>query len=212
MAILAVAPRGAFLDLGPAHYLDKLVHGGPDAGLRAAGSRRRATSPASPPHGASRVADLRVAVQSRPRNADVAAEVVRAGARLHAFEHGDIERVVHAAASAGSLDLLLGIGGAPEGVLEAAIVRAHGGLMQASFAPQSPREVERVAAAGLDPAQLVGLHELCGAPALVVHRTGDGVRARPGGVGPRRRGARPAGRGLGTSRVTHPSRRRVTHP
>ena len=114
------------------------------------------------------VADLRVAVQSRPRNADVAAEVVRAGARLHAFEHGDIERVVHAAASGGSLDLLLGIGGAPEGVLEAAIVRAHGGVMQASFAPQSPREAERVAAAGLDPARVFGLQELCGAPALVV--------------------------------------------
>ena len=63
---------------------------------------------------------------------------MRAGARLHAFEHGDIERVVHAAASGGSLDLLLGIGGAPEGVLEAAIVRAHGGVMQAPFAPQSP--------------------------------------------------------------------------
>ncbi len=167
MAILAVAPRGAFVDLGPAHYLDKLVHGGPEAGLelRAPVADNLARLAAAL---AVAVADLRVAVQSRPRNADVAAEVVRAGARLHAFEHGDIERVVHAAASGGSLDLLLGIGGAPEGVLEAAVVRAHGGVMQASFAPQSPREVERVAAAGLDPARVFGLQELCGAPALVV--------------------------------------------
>ena len=179
MAILAVAPRGAFVDLGPAHYLDKLVHGGADAGLelRAPVSENLARLAAA--RGV-RVADLRVAVQSRPRNADVAAEAVRAGARLHAFEHGDIERVVHAVASAGSLDLLLGIGGAPEGVLEAAIVRAHGGVMQASFAPQSPREAERVAAAGLDPARVFGLRELCGAPALVVIAPVTGCALGPG--------------------------------
>ncbi len=92
---------------------------------------------------------------------------MRAGAHLHAFEHGDIERVVHAAASGGSLDLLLGIGGAPEGVLEAAIVRAHGGVMEAAFAPQSQGEADRLAAAGLDPSHVFGLDELCSAPAFV---------------------------------------------
>jgi fructose-1,6-bisphosphatase II len=166
MAILAAAPRGAFLDLGPAHYLDKLVHAGSDAGLdfelptpenlaRLAAARGRT------------VADLRVAVQARPRNAVVAAAVEASGAHLHAFEHGDIERVVHAVASDGSLDLLLGIGGAPEGIIEAAIVRAHDGFMQARLAPQSDAESERLRRTGADPRHVWTLDELCSAPAFV---------------------------------------------
>jgi fructose-1,6-bisphosphatase II len=164
MAILAAAPRGAFLDLGPAHYLDKLVHAGGDAGLdltlpvhenlvRLAAARGCAIS------------ELRVAVQARPRNAALAAGVEAAGAALHEFEHGDIERVVHAVASGGSLDLLLGIGGAPEGVIEAAMVRAHDGFMQARLAPQSAGESERLR--GVDSARVWTLDELCSAPAFV---------------------------------------------
>ena len=204
MAILAVAPRGAFVDLGPAHYLDKLVHGGADAGLelRAPVSENLARLAAA--RGV-RVADLRVAVQSRPRNADVAAEVVRAGARLHAFEHGDIERVVHAAASGGSLDLLLGIGGAPEGVLEAAIVRAHGGrdagVVRAAVAPGGGARGRRGTRSGPGVRPSGALRR----PRARRDRTGHGVCARPGGVGPRRRGTRPARRGPR-------ARRRVTHP
>lgn len=166
MAILAAAPRGAFLDLGPAHYLDKLVHTGGGAGLDLSlpvGENLALLAAAQ----GRRVADLRVAVQSRPRNAAIAAAVEEAGARVHAFEHGDIERVVHAVASAGSLDLLLGIGGAPEGIIEAAIVRAHDGSMQARVAPQSAGEAERVRRAGLDVARVWARDELCASPAFV---------------------------------------------
>jgi fructose-1,6-bisphosphatase II len=170
MAILAVAPRGSFAELGPSHYLDKLVHAGPDAGLGLAASvadnlTRLAAARRMP------VAGLTVAVQSRARNAAVSAAVRAAGARLHAFEHGDIERVVHAAASGGSLDLLLGIGGAPEGLIEAAIVRAHGGFMQAAPAPQSSRESARLIEAGIEAGReagrMLGLDELCAEPAFV---------------------------------------------
>ena len=166
MAILAVAPTGAFLELGPAYYLDKLVHAGPDAGLALGDPVADLLGRLAAARGVP-VRELRVAVQARPRNAVVAGEVERAGARLHAFEHGDIERVVHAAASGGSLDLLLGVGGAPEGILEAAIVRAHGGVMQARFAPQSRREARRLADAGIDVERVFGLEGLCAAPAFV---------------------------------------------
>ena len=153
MAILAAAPRGAFLDLGPAHYLDKLVHAGGDAGLDLTLTVRENLVRLAAARGCA-LADLRVAVQARSRNAGVAAAVEASGAHLHAFEHGDIERVVHAAASGGSLDLLLGIGGAPEGVIEAAIVRAHAGFMQARLAPQSAGESERLRTAGVDAARV----------------------------------------------------------
>ncbi len=193
MAILAVAPRGAFADLGPAFYLDKLVHAGPEAsGVDGAGAQAPGQAlalDASVADNLSRLAaahdrpvsTLRVAVQRRPRNATVADAVLAAGAQLHEFEHGDIERVVHAVCATGDLDLLLGIGGAPEGLLEAAIVRAHGGVMRARLSPQSDAERERldgVLAApgasgagrleGLSRPEGVGLDALCAAPALVV--------------------------------------------
>jgi fructose-1,6-bisphosphatase II len=166
MAILAVAARGSFAELGPAHYLDKLVHAGPDAGLDLELPTPENLARLAAVRGCA-VADLRVAVQARPRNAAVAAAVEASGAHLHAFEHGDIERVVHAVASDGSLDLLLGIGGAPEGIIEAAIVRAHDGFMQARLAPQSAAESERLRRAGADPEHVWTLDELCSAPAFV---------------------------------------------
>lgn len=166
MAILAAAPRGAFLDLGPAHYLDKLVHAGPDAGLRLELPVGENLARLAEARGL-RVADLTVAVQRRQRNAAPAAAVAEAGAQVHAFEHGDIERIVHAVASAGSLDLLLGVGGAPEGIIEAAIVRAHDGFMLARLAPQSRREIARIGGAGLDATRSWTSDELCAEPAFV---------------------------------------------
>ncbi|WP_162256662.1 fructose-bisphosphatase class II [Agromyces sp. Soil535] len=166
MAILAVAPSGAFADLGSAHYLDKLVHAGPDVGLTLRGPVAENLARLAGALGI-RVEELRVAVQARPRNVEVAEAVARAGARVHAFEHGDIERVVHAVASGGSLDLLLGVGGAPEGLLEAAIVRAHGGVMLAALAPQSSRESERLAHGGHDATRVFDLDGLCCESAFV---------------------------------------------
>ncbi len=165
MAILAAAPRGAFLDIGPAYYLDKLVGGADAAGLAihapvASNLAMLAEASGCP------VSALRVAVQERPRNAAVATAVVAAGAQLVPFVHGDIERALRAAQPGGDLDLLLGIGGAPEGVIEAAAVRALGGTMQVRFAPQSPGEAERARAAGLS-SGVLGLDELCAADAVV---------------------------------------------
>ena len=74
---------------------------------------------------------------------------------------------MHAVAADGALDLLLGVGGAPEGLLEAAIVRAHDGVMHAGFAPQSEREASRLLAAGIDLERRFDLDALCGAPAFV---------------------------------------------
>ncbi|GAA1948037.1 fructose-bisphosphatase class II [Agromyces allii] len=187
MAILAVAPRGSYADPGPAFYLDKLVHArserpagaaSADPGLALDRSVEENLDRLAAAHGRP-VSTLRVAVQRRPRNTAVADAVRAAGASLHEFEHGDIERVAHAAAPGGDLDLLLGIGGAPEGLLEAAIVRAHGGVMLARFAPQSTAERARIAGytaglaedaveRGFVAAGGVVLAGLCAASALVV--------------------------------------------
>lgn len=177
MAVASIAPRGAFADLGPAHYLEKLVSWHPDASLdRPLGELVRAIAeergvPASA---------VRVAVQERPRNAGYAAAAREAGAEVVAFEHGDVERSIRAALRGTDLDVVIGIGGAPEGVLTAAAVRALGGRMSARLAPQSERERERIAAAGVDLGRLLGLADLCAGPSACVIAAVTDVDLGPG--------------------------------
>ncbi|MGX5696315.1 fructose-bisphosphatase class II [Agromyces soli] len=216
MAVIAAAPRGGFFDLGPAHYLEKLVtwvpgiEVGPDAsgGADASGGTMLRAVPELVARAAElrgvRPAEVRIAVQDRPRNRAHAEAVRATGAQLELFEHGDVERSLRAlhgglagrgARSAGEsrgiagLDGVLGIGGAPEGVIVAAGARALGGSMLARFAPQSDAERERVlghlgattdredgsgpagASAGLALPMLStvhGLDALCGGPAVLL--------------------------------------------
>lgn len=183
MAIMAVGPRGAFLDIGPAHYMAKLVSRSPGLGLDAPVGE---TIARIAEHRGVRVDEVRVAVQDRPRNRAVADAAEATGARVERFVHGDVERCLRAARPDGDLDLVVGIGGAPEGVLTAAAVRALGGWMQARLAPQSSAEAERLAAAGIASDRVVGLDDLCGPVAAVFLSAvtpcdlGPGVRLAPG--------------------------------
>jgi fructose-1,6-bisphosphatase II len=183
MAIMAAAPRGAFLDIGPAHYMAKLVSRVPGLHLDAPLDQTVASIAAARGVG---VPAVRVAVQDRPRNAALARAAAEAGASVELFVHGDVERCLRAASLDGDLDLVVGIGGAPEGVLTAAAVHALGGWMQARLAPQSATEAARLAAAGIGAGRTVGLEELCG-PQTAVFLTavtpcdlGGGLRLAPG--------------------------------
>lgn len=214
MTVVAIAPRGGLFDLGPAHYLEKLVTwvpgitvadasaGGIPRSIASLVARAAALRGVSP-------GDVRVAVQDRPRNGPYVAAVEAAGARVELFEHGDVERSVRAlhggsaAARADGerrgvpgLDAVVGIGGAPEGVIVAVGVRALGGSMLARYAPQSEGERERVLAHVAEARPIddvVDLRALCRATPeevdLLVAAVTDcelgvalpGVRAMPGG-------------------------------
>ncbi|GAA2028610.1 hypothetical protein GCM10009819_10350 [Agromyces tropicus] len=183
MAVMAVAPRDAFLDIGPAHYMAKLVSHMP--GLDIDAPVRESVAHIAAVRGVP-VGEVVVAVQDRPRNAVLADAAEAAGARVERFVHGDVERCLMAARPEAGLDLVIGIGGAPEGVLTSAAVRALGGWMQARLAPQSAEESERLAAAGIPLGRVVGLDGLCAGSAAVFLTAvtpcdlGGGVRLSPG--------------------------------
>jgi len=183
ISVLACAPAGSLVDLGSLYYMEKLVCAGPaavDAGVSAGGVAPARATPAldldrpvaenlallSRSLGRP-VADLTVAVQDRPRNRTYADAVVAAGARLRLFTDGDVVVALRAAGApigAETVDLLIGIGGAPESVLTAAAVRTLGGVMQCRPAPQSDAERRRVADAGLDATRILPLEELAAEP------------------------------------------------
>ena len=202
IVVLAVAPRGSLLDLGPAYYLQKLVSWVPDAARSldepVAVTLERLSARTGRP-----ISELTVAVQERPRNARFAPEAAAAGARVELFADGDVERAFRALLPGGDIDLLLGIGGAPEGVITAAAARMLGGTMLARFAPQSAAEAERLAAVGLATDRTYERDELCAADAFVVVELGHGDR--PGG-------GRPTRAGLGCWRRAHVDARASTEP
>ncbi len=148
LSVLALAPPGSFLPLGRAFYMEKLV--GPAAAAELSldaspGAVVAAVAEALrvPP------AELRIAVQQRPRHRTLVRELRRSGARVHLFADGDLSYALLAlegrtAASDTPVDLLRGIGGAPEGMLAAAPQRVLGGAMHARLAPRSPAERRRL--------------------------------------------------------------------
>lgn len=179
MAVIAAAPRSAFLGIGPAHYMEKLVSRVP--GLRLDAPLGEAIVSIAEARGVG-AGQVRIAVQERRRNDGYVRAAREAGASVELFEHGDVERCLRAARPGGDLDLVVGIGGAPEGVLTAAAVRALGGWMQARLAPQSAVEARRVAAAGLGTERTYSLDELCGSDAWFLMTAVTPVALGPGEI------------------------------
>ncbi|WP_022836845.1 fructose-bisphosphatase class II [Salisaeta longa] len=146
--VVAVAPQGTLRDLAAAHYLMKVV--GPPA-LRGCLPLdapvpvllRAAADALGRP-----IAALTLAVQQRPRHADLIQAITQTGAHVRPFDDGEIPLTLDVVTGHGPADLLWGIGGAPEGVLAAAMAQAAGAAFHARLAPQSADEKTRVTEAG----------------------------------------------------------------
>jgi fructose-1,6-bisphosphatase class II len=95
------------------------------------------------------VGDLMVIILSRPRHEALIKEVRAAGARIRLIGDGDVSAAIATTKPETGIDLLLGIGGAPEGVLAAAALRCVGGEFQGRLAPRNNEEVERAKKMGV---------------------------------------------------------------
>ncbi|RZU66007.1 D-fructose 1,6-bisphosphatase /sedoheptulose 1,7-bisphosphatase [Microterricola gilva] len=160
VCVIALAPRGTLFDPRDAFYMHKLIAGPAGVGvldlrLSASENLRRLADA-----GGRRVADLTVAVLDKPRHAALIAELRTAGARLHVVGEGDIGTAIAAATPGSGIDVAMGIGGTPEGVIAACAVRALGGFMQGRLAPQGDAERAAVLAAGHSLERVLGLDEL----------------------------------------------------
>jgi fructose-1,6-bisphosphatase class II len=96
-----------------------------------------------------KVEDLTVIILSRPRHEAIIQEVRRAGARIRLIGDGDVSAAIATTKPETGIDLLLGIGGAPEGVLAAAALRCVGGEFQGRLAPRNNEEIERAKKMGV---------------------------------------------------------------
>jgi fructose-1,6-bisphosphatase II len=109
---------------------------------------------------------LRIVVLDKPRHVGLIARLRAAGARVLTPAAGDVAASLDVLLPGGRADALMGIGGAPEGVLTAVVARALGGGMQARLAPQRPDEAARLEAEGVDVDRVLDATDLVSAPAL----------------------------------------------
>jgi fructose-1,6-bisphosphatase class II len=129
ISVIAVAERGGFLH-APDTYMDKIA-----CGPEAKGLIDIDLSPTENIHRISEalrkpIYDMTVVILDRPRHKDLIAEVRKTGARIQLIGDGDVSAAVAAAWPNSGIDLLIGIGGAPEGVISAAAMRCLGGDFQ----------------------------------------------------------------------------------
>lgn len=172
IAVIAVAPRGCLLH-APDMYMEKIAVG-PEAK-----GRIDITAPIK--ENLQRVArakgkdisDLTVVILDRDRHRSIIQECREAGARIKLISDGDVAPAVAAGFPETGVDVLLGIGGAPEGVLAAAALKCLGGDMQARLKPENQQEMERCKAMGLtDPTGVLTLEDLVRGDDVVFAATG----------------------------------------
>lgn len=150
IAVLAAAERGSMFDPSAVFYMDKLVTG-PEAAdfvdIDAPVSvniRRIAKAKRSTPE------DVTVVILDRPRHDGLIKEVREAGARIKLISDGDVAGSIYALREGTGVDLLLGIGGTPEGIISACAVKCLGGTIQGKLWPKDEEERQRAIDAGHD--------------------------------------------------------------
>ena len=189
IAVIAVAERGTMFFPGAAVYMDKIACGAEVAGA--------IDIDASPEENVRRTAeakgmktsDVAVVVLDRPRNEDLIGALRACGAKVMLITDGDVAPAIAAANPWRPADLMMGIGGTPEGVIAAAAVKSLGGAVQGRLWPRDDEERARLVEAGFDVDRVLTTDDLVGGDNIFVAATGvtdgallEGVRYTPEGA------------------------------
>ncbi len=189
IAVIAVAERGTMFFPGAALYMDKIVVG--------AEAAHAIDINASPTENIQRVAEAKgmkpdevtVVVLERDRHDALIAELRESGARVNLIRDGDVAPSIASARPWTGIDLLMGIGGTPEGVISAAAIKCLGGAMQGKLWPRNDDERQRLLAAGFDLDRVLTEDDLVSGDDVFVAATGvtrgallNGVRTSAAGV------------------------------
>jgi fructose-1,6-bisphosphatase II / sedoheptulose-1,7-bisphosphatase len=184
-----MAGEGGFLN-APDTYMDKIAVGGglPEGVIRIDAEPADNLASLAKAKGV-QVSDLVVLILDRPRHQQLIAKVRDAGARIRLIHDGDVAGVIATSRPHSGIDIYLGIGGAPEGVLAAAALRSIGGQMQGRLMFRNDDERVRAERMGIrDLERMYDLHDLAAGDVMFA-ATGvtdgtmlSGVRRFPGGL------------------------------
>ena len=188
VSVIAVSERGSMYDPSAVFYMEKIA-AGPEAAdvidltAPVAENIRRV---ARAKH--SDVEDVTVCILDRPRHEQLVKEVREAGARIHFIADGDVAGAISAARPGTGVDLLLGIGGTPEGIITACAMKCMGGAIQGRLWPRDEAERQKALDAGHDLSRVLTTDDLVRGDNVFFCATGvtdgslvRGVQYRAGG-------------------------------
>ncbi len=185
LAVVAASARGTMFDPGPCVYMEKIAVGeevadvvdleAPIAENLARLAKARKTD----------VANITVTILDRPRHDQIVKEVREAGARISFIQDGDVAGAISAARGGTGVDMLLGIGGTPEGVIAACAIKCLGGAIQGRLWPRNEEERDAAIQAGYDLDKVLTTDDLVSGEDVFFSATGvtdgdllNGVRYR----------------------------------
>ena len=172
LAVIAVAGRGAMFDPSAVFYMEKLATGAEAADVvditAPPGENVRRVAKAKRGH----PEDVTVCILDRPRHAQLVDEVRTAGARIKFITDGDVAGAIMAARPGTGVDLLLGIGGTPEGIIAASALSCMGGVIQARLWPRDDAERQKAIDAGHDLDRVLTTRDLVGGDDIFFAATG----------------------------------------
>jgi len=160
IAVMAVASRGAMYDPSAVFYMDKIATGPAAADAIditapvAENIRRVAKAKHSSP------GEVTVCILDRPRHEQLVHEVREAGARIKFITDGDVAGAIAAARDGTGVDLLMGIGGTPEGIITACALKCMGGALQGRLWPKDDDERQKAIDAGHDLDRVLHIDDL----------------------------------------------------
>jgi len=189
LSVIALAPRGSMFFPGAAMYMEKIATG-PEAAEAidieapvAENIRQVAKAKGKRPE------EVTVTILDRPRHAEMITEIRAAGARVLLITDGDVAGAIVAAIPRTEVDLLMGIGGTPEGVVSAAALKCMGGAIQGKLYPRNDDERAALLADGFDLDRVLDADALAAGDDLFFAATGitdgyllEGVRYWPDGA------------------------------
>jgi fructose-1,6-bisphosphatase II len=189
IAVIALAERGTMFFPGAAVYMEKIAVGAnaidaiditksPSENVRAV-AEAKGVQPT----------DIRVVVLDRDRHADLIAELREVGARVNLIMDGDVAPAIAAAQPGTSVDMLMGVGGTPEGVISAGALKCLGGGMQGRLWPRDDDELQRLIDAGYEVDRVLRTDDLVAGDDVFVAATGVTTGALLRGVRYTRDGA-----------------------
>jgi fructose-1,6-bisphosphatase II len=189
VSVIALAERGTMLFPDVAVYMEKVATG-PEAAdvIDVTAPPEENVRQVAKAKG-KKVEEVSVTILDRPRHEAIVDAVRDVGARVFLITDGDVEGAISAAAPRAGVDLLLGIGGTPEGVIAAAALKCMGGAIQGRLSPRNEEEREQLRSAGLDPDRVLTTDDLVSGKDVFFAATGitegsllQGVRYWPDGA------------------------------
>ena len=172
IAVLAVAERGGLLN-APDVYMEKIIVGPSARGRVSLDATVEENLNGIATGMGRRVSDLTIVIMDRPRHSQLMEDVRRAGARVHLIRDGDLSAGISAAVRGTGIHAVMGIGGAPEGVLTAAAMRCLGGEIQGRLLVPDDVTRNRMSEMGIpNPDRCYGTKDLAGGENILFVATG----------------------------------------